>query len=403
MSLRPTQFYKNLPTQKVNKMSLQELPPTILDHGSFVRVVNNPPTIHLPKLEPATYNLDMHPELGYILVKMPSPTIPDMLYGDIQYRAERIINTFLDRTTQSTGVLLSGDAGSGKTLLAKVVCHIARVVYSMPTVIVAAEHFRGPNFNALIQRISQDAVIMFDEFEKTYDTEQQEELLTLFDGVYTQRKLFLITANDTKRIIDPMLNRPGRAHYHLRYDGLDTAFIREYVTDHLNDQKHLDEFMRLADAISPMSFDILRAIVEECNRWNEPPKQVMSWLNVDIKPNYTFRYKLSGTIDGIPLAEWQFENYGVIRGNPLYAAQTTIELRYPYGKENIELYSKNPETYQDEGGSWNWIEVTLRPQHVRKDLETITSNTFEFEENGRKVVITATLIENSSFNPLDYV
>ena len=63
-------------------------------------------------------------------------------YGDNIRNADRIISTFLDRTA-STGVMLSGEKGSGKTLLAKNVCMQAKAKYSIPTIVINAayKHF----------------------------------------------------------------------------------------------------------------------------------------------------------------------------------------------------------------------------------------------------------------------
>ena len=44
--------------------------------------------------------------------------IKGKVYGDTRKRAQRILNTFDDRTA-STGIQLTGEKGSGKSLLAK--------------------------------------------------------------------------------------------------------------------------------------------------------------------------------------------------------------------------------------------------------------------------------------------
>ena len=75
-----------------------------------------------------------------------------------------------------------------------------------------------------------------DEFEKTYTKEgknYQAKILTLFDGVYSSKKLFLLTCNDKSKMDSHMLNRPGRLYYLLEFHGLDQAFIREYCEDNL--------------------------------------------------------------------------------------------------------------------------------------------------------------------------
>ena len=54
---------------------------------------------------------------GYYLQKVDSFGDPGRMYGNIDKRAERIMSTFLDRP-RTTGVLLAGEKGSGKSQLA---------------------------------------------------------------------------------------------------------------------------------------------------------------------------------------------------------------------------------------------------------------------------------------------
>ena len=135
--------------------------------------------------------------------------------GNVAKTSSRILNTFLDRP-RSTGVLLVGEKGSGKTLLAQYTAIIAANEKNIPTIVIN-KPWHGDQFNAFIQSIDQPAVILFDEFEKTYrrgdgDINYQEKILTLFDDVYSSQKLFLLTCNDKYRMNSHMMNRPGRLY-----------------------------------------------------------------------------------------------------------------------------------------------------------------------------------------------
>ena len=114
-------------------------------------------------------------------------------YGDAIRNGDRIMRTFADRSN-ATGVMLTGEKGSGKTLLAK---HLSILGYEqdIPTIVINSP-WTGDSFNKLIQDIEQPLIVLFDEFEKVYDREQQEKMLTLLDGVYPSKTLFILTCND---------------------------------------------------------------------------------------------------------------------------------------------------------------------------------------------------------------
>lgn len=202
-------------------------------------------------------------------------------YGDCISNTKRILNTFADREN-STGVVLNGEKGSGKTLLAKNIC-IEAAKNNIPTIVINRD-WCGDAFNSLIQSIDQPCVILFDEFEKVYNSDSQEQILTLLDGVFPSKKLFIITCNDKWRIDRHMRNRPGRIFYMIDFKGLGPDFIREYCNDNLNAKEHIDTIVRIASLFFEFNFDMLKALVEDMNRYNESPQEAIKLLNA--KPEY---------------------------------------------------------------------------------------------------------------------
>ena len=182
------------------------------------------------------------------------------LYGDTTMQAERILKTFQARAGKTTGVLLAGQKGSGKTLLAKHISVRAAEELGVSTIVIN-EPWSGERFNAFIQSIQQPTIVLFDEFEKVYrqsaaseatehdkrlerrmrygDHEEfmpgedrisnpsQDAILTLLDGVYPSNMLFLFTVNDKSKISENMMNRPGRIYYVLDFSGLESNFIHD--------------------------------------------------------------------------------------------------------------------------------------------------------------------------------
>jgi len=225
------------------------------------------------------------------LVTAPSFNLPPRLYGNVYARAERVLNTFEQRDN-STGVLNIGRKGSGKTLLSKCIANLAAERHNMPTILVN-NPWSPEAFNDMVQKINQPVVLLFDEFEKNFETRNysddessadQEKLLTLLDGVASSKKLFLFTVNDRYKLNNFLINRPGRIFYKFEYDQLDDDIVAEYLEDVLDVQHNhfVDDILKHSKTITDFNFDILQAIVEELNRYGGPLKEVLSTVNIDV-------------------------------------------------------------------------------------------------------------------------
>jgi len=279
------------------------------------------------------------------------------VYGDTTKRADRILYAFNDRPA-ATGVMLTGEKGSGKTLLAKMLS-IKGYEKDIPTIVINAP-WCGDSFNAFIQSIEQPVIVVFDEFEKVYDEQEQEAMLTLLDGVYPTKKLFVLTCNDKWRVNQHMRNRPGRVFYALEYKGLEADFIREYCEDNLKAKEHIDKIIGIAGTFGQFNFDMLKALVEEMNRFGETPQEAMAMLNA--KPEYSDegRYKIKLLLNGEEIGETSFEDKEW-HGNPL---TKRVHVNY-------KNYNQDPEA----DGDWDWDGIIFEPANLKK-----------IDDNGNKYV-----------------
>jgi ATPase family associated with various cellular activities (AAA) len=248
-----------------------------LKSGATYRITTKD-AIDLHETLPAgNYVVKQDPMENFFIEKIEDFVSPKKLYGDVISNTNRIISTFKSRE-KSTGVLLVGEKGSGKTMLSMNTC-IELAKEGVPTIVINAP-WCGDKFNTLIQSIEQPCIVLFDEFEKVYDSEQQEAMLTLLDGIYSSKKLFMLTCNDKWRVNSHMQNRPGRIFYMKNFVGLDEGFIREYLADNLANKAHTETFVRITSVFSAFNFDMMKAMVEEMNRYDETPQQALSMLNV---------------------------------------------------------------------------------------------------------------------------
>jgi len=257
------------------------------------------------------------------------------LYGNTTRHAGRIINTYRDRGT-STGVLLNGEKGSGKTLLARQLS-IECAVLDIPTIIINAP-WTGDKFNKFMQDISQECMVLFDEFEKVYDSEEQEVILTLLDGVFPASKLFVLTCNDKWRIDSHMRNRPGRIFYMLEFRGLEAEFIVEYCEDNLNNKDHIEKVCQVGAMFAQFNFDMLKALVEEMNRYNETPQEALAMLNA--KPEFAgeskFKIELRSKGKILDAKDYEPDRW---KGNPL--TTDTIYMSYDPDPDNNDSSYKS--------------------------------------------------------------
>ena len=266
------------------------MPCNFVKNGSSYYVTDAQDTVVLDTLPVGTYSVGFDRDKGlYFVTLIEDMKLPSRIYGKSSKQADRIMNTYLQRSN-STGVLLSGEKGSGKTLLGKQISGLAREK-GWPTLVISQPHC-GVAFNQFIQGIVQDCVVFFDEFEKLYDNEHQEAMLTLLDGVYNSKKLYILTCNDSNRIDGHMTNRPGRIFYMLEFGSLEIDFIREYCQDNLVNKEMVEAVCRTSTLFNKFNFDILQALVEDMNRYDEGPLAVLEYLNANMKDRDYNRYNL---------------------------------------------------------------------------------------------------------------
>lgn len=207
------------------------------------------------------------------------------IYGVHLSKVKKVLNTF-DDFNRNLGIILSGDKGIGKSLFARLLGKEA-VDKGIPVVIVDA-YYEG--IGAFIDSIDQEVMILFDEFDKTFSRADydgpnpQTTMLSLFDGVSQGKKLFVITCNELRGLNDFLVNRPGRFHYHFRFDYPSAADIRTYLVDKLgkNKEEEINNVIKFSNRVA-LNYDCLRSIAYELNKglpFSEAIKD-LNILNID--------------------------------------------------------------------------------------------------------------------------
>ena len=232
------------------------------------------------KLPVGTYLVNFNPMAGFSLTIRNDLTVTeDKIYGNSMNKVNKVMKSY-NVVDRNFGVLLSGQKGIGKSLFVRLLAEEA-IKMNMPVVTVTAP---APGIANFISSIEQDCVVIFDEFEKTFtmteEENQQDALLSLFDGMDGGHKLFIVTCNDLDHISQYMLNRPGRFHYHFTMMPPTPEEVEEYMKDKLEPQYHhnIHDVVNLANLVD-MPYDYLRAIAFELNQ-GYSLKEAMSDLNI---------------------------------------------------------------------------------------------------------------------------
>lgn len=218
--------------------------------------------------------------LFFFLEKMHDFTIPDKIYGDCDYLTDRYLKTF-KKYDKNLGVSLSGVKGTGKSLTAKMLA-----IKSNLAVIIINEPFTGSMFNSFIESINQECIVFIDEFEKVYSKpENQAAMLTLLDGAFMSKKLFLFTSNETSRFNNYLMNRPGRIHYFKEYRRIDDETLKQIIDETLVDKTKEEELKRIINLIDDANIDMVFSLIREMNDFKEGAKEAVDHLNISISNN----------------------------------------------------------------------------------------------------------------------
>jgi hypothetical protein len=242
-----------------------------------------------------------------------------------------------------------------------------------------------------MQTIDQPCIVLFDEFEKVYSSEEQEAILTLLDGVFPSKKLFMLTCNDKWRVDSHMRNRPGRIYYMIDYKGLDMQFIMEYCGDNLVNKLHIPKLCSIASLFNQFNFDMLKALVEEMNRYNETPEEALKMLNAKPEFDDGNKYNTQLSFKGIPVDQNHLEAREW-KGNPL---QNKINLSFKVSDAGLPWTDKDE---NDEDADWNWEEANFTPAEIQK-IDPQSGMFIFMNKDGH--ALTLTKVKEKSFHYYD--
>ena len=224
------------------------------------RIVPKPNGLDYDLVPKKVYNL-MHNEytgLSYF-EEDGSLNLPSKVYStaDDDRFVKRVITYYNNTDKLSTGVMLSGIKGTGKTVLAKVLARDS----GLP-VIVVNENYPTRRINDFFKKFSTPVCVIFDEVDKNWNT---ESLLGWLDGVQTNaKKLVLFTCNDDAIVSTYLKDRCSRVRY-LRKFAADenTKFLKSIIADKGIDDKNDELYTFITSSFNLLSMDNILSFLDE--------------------------------------------------------------------------------------------------------------------------------------------
>lgn len=238
----------------------------VVNTGNVYRIYDNTMKT-FNELPAQAYQVNFSQQSGFFLTGYDEIAISEKIYGVHPEKVHKVLKSFkmFDR---SLGVILSGAKGIGKSLFGKMLS--ASAINEGYPLIIVNQYI--PGIADYLTSIQQEVVVFFDEFDKTFHSkgdrdsmnDPQAEMLTLFDGLSQGKKLFIVTCNELNNLNNYLVNRPGRFHYHFRFDYPSAEQIREYLEDKIPESAYdqiekVISFSRKVD----LNYDCLRAIAFE--------------------------------------------------------------------------------------------------------------------------------------------
>ena len=158
----------------------------------------------------------------------------------------------------NTGVLLAGDKGTGKSMLAKRIA----LKSNLPIIIVDSSYPLW-QITKFFKKVKTETCIIFDEIEKNPRTWPSEDLLTFLDGIQeTGKKIVIMTCNKTEGLDENLFDRCSRIRYYRKYKAnANEIFIKEMIEDKgLTPNQPLIDFIK---RFTVKSFDNINSFLDE--------------------------------------------------------------------------------------------------------------------------------------------
>lgn len=192
---------------------------------------------------------------------------------------ERVLQNYFRAGKNTTGVLLTGDKGTGKSVTAKIIASRA----NLPIIIINPDTEENL-LEGFFKEFDTPVCILLDEVDKNFNT---KKMLTFLDGMHkTAKKLVIMTANEEDNLSNFIKNRCSRIRYYRHYDMRNDA--KEYA-ELICEEKGVENKEEVVDfiinKIKYPSIDNISSFIDEViftKEWNLTLQEVLEFMNINV-------------------------------------------------------------------------------------------------------------------------
>lgn len=229
---------------------------------------------------------------SFLEVNDSSLTLPEgLIYSDDDTKFVNKVLSYFKRTNKATtGVLLSGLKGSGKTVMSKIIARNSNL-----PVIIVSNSCPTRYMTSFFSKFSETEVcVIFDEIDKNERMWNTEDLLGFLDGIHTTgKKLVLLTCNSNSNINEYIMDRCSRIRYYRKFDSLSEESVAVVTKKFLGEEEARPATRFILENFKCISYDNIVSFCEELKEYaNDDYESIVKDLNIstnaitktDVKP-----------------------------------------------------------------------------------------------------------------------
>lgn len=203
--------------------------------------------------------------------------LPNKLYTtDIDDNfINRVLVSHTNSSNNTTGVLLYGNKGTGKSICAKRIAKESNL-----PIIIVSDNYYASWLIYFFKQFKQEVCIIFDELEKNMRYWDTRQILKFLDGIEsTCKKLVLFTCNEIDNLDDNLFDRCSRIRYIREYTYDDNREIINLIAKERNISEK--DLAYIYKTVKVLSIDNCISIFNEMEMFPTLPiEEIIKYMNI---------------------------------------------------------------------------------------------------------------------------